>query len=333
MLPVEGGTFVLPALGAGIHALSLRCRHSTGMDRRAKPGHDGRASDPILVSGKQFLVFARRSAARLRWTLLRIRFTRLRHSMGGECAGTAGASAASPKKCLSSIPGFRDETGVGGHDETDASRFFKGARRKSRRPGFHRTRRRPGSDAQDRHVRAGDGARRRAGPLRPGRREDRARCREQGGRRAGQAGRADHRGRPDDQSGHRARLLQARRARGYRGFPRLDPLDAGARHGARRPQARQARDDRRHRSRPHPYGQSMAVSLPAERLILGPRARRLRRQHARQEEMGHRALDRRFRHRRRQGPHRGARQASARPSRSTRATPTRARISRRSCSP
>ena len=33
------------------------------------------------------------------------------------------------------------------------------------------------------------------------------------------------------------------------GFPGLDPLDPGACHGARRAQARQARDDRRHRSR------------------------------------------------------------------------------------
>ena len=57
-----------------------------------------------------------------------------------------------------------------------------------------------------------------------------------------------------------------------------------------------------------PYGQSMAVSLPAERFLFGQRDRRFRRQHARQEEMGDRAFDRRLRHGRRQGADRGARQ-------------------------
>ena len=161
----------------------------------------------------------------------------------------------------------------------------------------------------------------------------RARRGQQGGRRARQAGRADRRGRPDHQSRHRPRVLEARLADRHRRLPRLDPLDAGARDGARRAEDRQAGDDRRHRPGAHAHGQPVAVPLPPERLLLGQRDRRVRRQDARQEEMGDRPFDRRLRHRRRQGADDGARQDRRHDaSRSTRATPTRARTSRRSCS-
>ena len=56
--------------------------------------------------------------------------------------------------------------------------------------------------------------------------------------------------------------------------------------------------DRRHRSRAHPHGQSVVVPLPSERHLFGARDRRLRRQDARQEEVGDRAFDRRVRHQR-----------------------------------
>ena len=56
------------------------------------------------------------------------------------------------------------------------------------------------------------------------------------GRRARQTGRTRHRGRSDDQSGRRARLLQARRAAGHRRLPRPDPVDAEPRDGARYPE-------------------------------------------------------------------------------------------------
>ena len=171
----------------------------------------------------------------------------------------------------------------------------------------------------------------RAGALGAERRQARARRGQQGRRRARQAGRTRHRGRPDHQSRHRAGVLQAGRAVRHRRLPRLDPLDPGACDGARRAQARQAGDDRRHRSRAHPHGQPVAVPLPPQRQLFRPRHRRLRRQHARQEEMGDRAFDRRVRHRRRQGAGRRRWKSSAPRRCSIRAMPTRARISRRSC--
>ena len=48
------------------------------------------------------------------------------------------------------------------------------------------------------------------------------------------------------------------------GLPRLDPFDPGARDGAGRAEARQAGDDRRHRSGSDAYGQSVAVPLPSQ---------------------------------------------------------------------
>ena len=117
---------------------------------------------------------------------------------------------------------------------------------------------------QDRHVRAGHRSGRRIRRLRHQGRQARARSRQQGRRRARQAGRTDRRGRPDHQSRHRAGVLQARRAVRHRRLPRLDPFDPGPCDGARRAQARQARDDRRHRSEPHPHGQSVAVPLPPQ---------------------------------------------------------------------
>ena len=190
---------------------------------------------------------------------------------------------------------------------------------------------RPGRDHQDRHVRAGNGSRRRSRGSGPERRQAGAGGRQQGRRRARQAGRTGHRRRPDHQSRHRAGVLQARRPIRHRRLPRFDPLDPGACDGARRPQARQARDDRRHRSQPDPYGQSVAVPLPPQRQLFRPRDRRLRRQDARQEEMGDRCIRptrsappaaRRWRRRSK---------SSARRPCSIRAMPTRARISRRSC--
>ena len=58
---------------------------------------------------------------------------------------------------------------------------------------------------------------------------------------------------------------------------------------------------RRHRSRADEDGQSLADPLPAERHLLRPRDRLLRRRDARQEELGDRPFHRRVRHERLQG--------------------------------
>ena len=141
-----------------------------------------------------------------------------------------------------------------------------------------------------------------------------------------------HRGRSDDQSGRGARLLQARRAARHRRLHRLDPLDAEPRHGARHPEDGKARLLRRHRSQADEDGQSLADPLPAERYLLRPRDRLLRRGDAGQEELGDRPFHRCVRRRAASTPFRPRSTSSAPRSFSTRAIPTRARISRPSCS-
>ena len=65
-----------------------------------------------------------------------------------------------------------------------------------------------------------------------------------------------------------ARLLPPVRRPGDGRLPRLDPLHPGDGDGARRAEDQQADDDRRHRPGTHPYGQPLAVPLPAERQLL-----------------------------------------------------------------
>ena len=69
----------------------------------------------------------------------------------------------------------------------------------------------------------------------------------------------------------------------------------------RHPEDRQTRLLRRHRSRADEDGQSLADPLPAERFLLGPRDRLLRRGDAGKEELGDRPFDRRVRHGRLEG--------------------------------
>ena len=116
----------------------------------------------------------------------------------------------------------------GGLDETYATRFRGWLGRWYYRPLRHRQRTGAGRDHQDRHVRADHGPRRGSRQIRHRRRQACAGGRQQGGRRARQAARTDHRGRPDHQSRHRAGLLQAGGAVRHRRLPRFDPLDPGS---------------------------------------------------------------------------------------------------------
>ena len=164
------------------------------------------------------------------------------------------------------------------------------------------------------------------------RRQDRARSRQQIWRRVGKTGRTRHRGRPDDQSGCGARLLQARGAAGHCRLPRSGPFDAESRDRGRRPQDRQTGLLWRHRSRPDKDGQSLVHPLPAERHLFRARDRLLRRGDAGKEELGDRPFHRRFRHERLQTGVRRNRQTRRQGRHSIKAIRTRAKISRRSCS-
>ena len=83
------------------------------------------------------------------------------------------------------------------------------------------------------------------------------------------------------------------------------------RHGAGHHEDRQAGDVRRHRSRADQDGQSLDVPVSPQRHLFRPGDRQLRREDARQEELGDRSFDRRLRHRRREGAVGSARPRSA----------------------
>ena len=117
-------------------------------------------------------------------------------------------------------------------------------------------------------------------------------------RHPGPPDRVAHRGQPEHESGDRAGLFQAHRRRRHHRHRRSDPQHADPGRLADDTEGRHPRAGRRHRPEPDQGQQPVDLPRPAQRLLLLARDRRLRRELAQAQEVGHRALHRRVRLRR-----------------------------------